>query len=29
MGGAGPFFNIIKVIYNKLTANVIFNSKKL
>ena len=23
------YFNIIKVIYNKLTANIIFNGKKL
>ena len=29
MGTVGPFFNIIKAIYDKPTANKVFNSEKL
>ena len=29
MGIEGTYLNIIKVIYNKLTANIILNSEKL
>ena len=29
MGIEGTYLNIVKVIYNKLTANIILNSEKL
>ena len=29
MGIEGPYFNIVKAIYDKATANIIFNSEKL
>ena len=29
MGIEGPYFNIIQAIYNRHTANIIFNGEKL